>query len=130
VEGKLTRILRRHIEINVSFCCTFKERDMHLCPHCNQLGITALAALNVSPNGLVECRRCHGVVKRTRWPSIFIALGIVGGLLFNRYVHTPYPFPLFWGALFIALGAMLTLGALRFKRYDQAPDRTPLKGKT
>jgi hypothetical protein len=85
------------------------EAPVHICPHCQKLGISTYAAIaDPFSRGLATCRYCHNVSKRVRRHG-FNVVGPIMVVAFWALIHffnPPVPAALFWFA-FLAFGAFV-----------------------
>ncbi len=103
---------------------------MHICPHCNKLGISTYAAIgDPFSRGLVSCRYCTNVSKRRRSLLYPITMPITF-LLFGVFVYLlrpPMEFVFFWLCMFSFVGLILVDRFTEFDKYQPPGESEKLR---
>ncbi|MEP7069274.1 MAG: hypothetical protein ABI789_08540 [Usitatibacter sp.] len=100
---------------------------MHVCPHCQKLGISTYAAIgDPFSRGLASCRYCHNISKRRRRPGANFAAPVA----IFAFMALIYFFPqslqhvqvgLLWFAFLILIAAIVSDRLTDFEREKSAP---------
>jgi hypothetical protein len=102
---------------------------MHLCPHCDKLGISTYAALgDAFSRGLVTCRYCSNVSKARRGVSYYITAPIAMVLFWTliAVVKPPMEFAYLWFAITALVALMFINRNIEFDKFDRN-DAIPLE---
>ncbi len=98
---------------------------MHICPHCQKLGISSFDAMGGAgfSRGLMSCRYCTNVSKRR--PSILFYITVpITMVLFGAFIYAlkpPFAFIYFWFAWFSYLGLLILDRSIELDKYEPKP---------
>jgi hypothetical protein len=95
---------------------------MHICPHCQKLGISSFDAMGGTgfSRGLVSCRYCHNVSKRRAGPLFYLGvpMGMIVFWAMVYFVNPPFVFVYIWFAFCGYCGLMIVDRSVELEKYE------------